>query len=120
MMVNNVNDTIEFYKRKLGFTCVLTVPDTGTFDFAILSKGDVAIMVQERKSLSSEVTKFEGQPMGGTFTLYIDVDSIEPIYETLSKNVTIVQDLHTTFYGTEEFSIEDCNGYVLVFSSRNS
>ena len=28
----------------------------------------------------------------------------------------LIKDIYTTFYGKKEFSIRDCNGYILTFA----
>ena len=38
------------------------------------------------------------------------------LVEQLRDKVEIVVDLHTTFYGTQEFYFRDLNGYILSFS----
>jgi len=44
------------------------------------------------------------------------VEGIQSLYEAIKDKVTIVRDMHTTFYGTQEFYMQDCNGYLLSFS----
>ncbi len=46
----------------------------------------------------------------------MELDSISELYARIKDKVTIVKDLQTTFYGMQEFYIEDCNGYILTFA----
>jgi 5-bromo-4-chloroindolyl phosphate hydrolysis protein len=39
-------------------------------------------------------------------------------YQVLKSKVEIVKELHTTFYGMQEFYFKDCNGYILAFAER--
>lgn len=117
-MVPNVPDTIAFYERELGFQCLVTVPDVGTPIFAILKCGSVDIMIQQRQSLEEEIPFFAHRPLGGTFTLYINVDDVQALYQRVGQNLTIVQEIHDTFYGSREFAVIDCNGYVLAFAEH--
>jgi uncharacterized glyoxalase superfamily protein PhnB len=57
-----------------------------------------------------------GSSIGASQTFYIEVSGIDPLYAQLKSKVTIVVDLHTTFYGTREFYFRDINGYILSFS----
>lgn len=116
LMVNDVNQTIEFYKYIAGFEVITTVPDTGHFDFAILAKDGVELMVQRNENYVEEFPVFRGKEIGGTFSLFIEVDDILPIYDKASAQTEIVKELHQTFYGTKEFSLKDNNGYILTFS----
>ena len=116
LMVEDVNGTIDFYTRILGFEVLATVPETGQFNWAMLKQGNVEIQLQVRGSLSEEIPAFKDKPIGGALTLYIGVDGIQELYERLKNGITIVQDMHTTFYGTREFAIQDNNGFVLSFA----
>ncbi|MCB0400991.1 MAG: VOC family protein [Flavobacteriales bacterium] len=117
LMVNDVEETIEFYTDMLGFTLLMTVPETGKLDWAMVKRNEVVIMFQSKKSLSSELPRLAGEKPGGGLTFYIKVDRITEVHEELFNNgVEIIADLESTFYNTIEFSIVDCNGYVLTFS----
>lgn len=129
LMVDNVNETLDFYERILGFGMVMGVPedsreivanrDANTpLDFAVVKRDEVELMFQSRKSLSREIPPFAYQPLGGSLTLYIEVSNAAELYENVKDKVTILKDLHTTFYGMQEFYIRDGNGYVLTFASR--
>ena len=116
LMVEDVNQTVDFYKNVLGFDVLATVPETGQFNWAMLKQGNVEMQFQTRASLSEEIPAFKDRAIGGALTLYIDVENVTELHATLQDRVTIVQNMHTTFYGTQEFAIEDCNGFVLSFS----
>jgi uncharacterized glyoxalase superfamily protein PhnB len=119
LMVNDVEETIEFYTDILGFTVLMTVPETGKLDWAMVKRNDVVIMFQTKKSLSSELPRLAGEKPGGGLTFYIKVDKITELHEELYNNeVEIISDLESTFYNTIEFSVVDLNGYVLTFSEE--
>lgn len=116
MMVEDVNETVAFYRSVLGFDLVMTVPDSGRLDWALVQRNDVEMMFQARRSLAEDLPTFQDRPVGGALTFYLDVEGVEGLYERLRPHVTILQDLHETFYGTREFTIEDCNGFLLTFA----
>ena len=119
LMVNDVEETVEYYTDLLGFTLLMTVPETGKLDWAMVKRNDVVIMFQTKKSLSSEHPRMAGEKPGGGVTFYIKVDRITEVHEELYNNeVEIISDLESTFYKTIEFSIVDVNGYVLTFSEE--
>ena len=119
LMVNDVEETIEFYTDILGFTLLMTVPETGKLDWAMVKRNDVVMMFQTKKSLSSELPRLAGEKPGGGLTFYIKVDRITELHEELFNNeVEIISDLESTFYNTIEFSVVDLNGYVLTFSEE--
>ncbi|MBE7443192.1 MAG: VOC family protein [Flavobacteriales bacterium] len=119
LMVNDVEETIEYYTDILGFTLLKTVPEKGNPDWAMVKRNDVILMFQSAKSLKDELPKLKSQKPGGGLTFYIKVDRITELHEELVDNeVEIIADLESTFYDTIEFSIIDNNGYVLTFSEE--
>ena len=119
LMVNDVEETIEYYTDVLGFTLLMTVPETGKLDWAMVKRNDVVIMFQTKKSLTSGLPRMASEKPGGGLTFYIKVDRISEIHEELFNNeVEIISELESTFYNTIEFSVVDVNGYVLTFSEE--
>jgi len=119
LMVNDVEETIEYYTDVLGFTLLRTVPEEGTLDWAMVKRNDVLFMFQSAKSLKSDLPRLKGEKPGGGLTFYIKVDRITELHEDLFNNeVEIISEIESTFYDTLEFSIVDVNGYVLTFSEE--
>lgn len=120
LMVKDVRQTIDFYTNMLGFKLLATVPETqeGKLDFAIVQADNFMIMLQEEKSLKEELPQLAGYDKGGALTFYIHVSDIQELYDKLKGKVTIVKDMHDTFYGSRDFAIEDCNGFILAFSQQ--
>ncbi|MGE5399700.1 MAG: VOC family protein [Ignavibacteriales bacterium] len=116
LMVLDVNKTLKFYSDAFGFEPVVTLPDTGNFNFAIVTNGDVELMFQKRESLNDDMGLFKGAQPGGTFILSFEVKDIVQVYEKASAHAEMVRELHQTFYGTKEFAVKDNNGYILIFS----
>ena len=118
LMVEDVNRTIDFYRDTLGFEVIATQPEQGRFDWAMMRSGDVELMFQTRASLTEEVPMLGGKETGGALTFYVETEGVLDLHERLKDKVTLAQDLHTTFYGMQEFAIVDCNGYILAFAER--
>jgi uncharacterized glyoxalase superfamily protein PhnB len=116
LMVEDVAQTLIFYRETLGFQVLTTLPDAAPFDFAIVGRDDVQLMFQSRPSLSENVPALTGAAIGASQTFYIEVTGIQQLYEQLRQRVEIVVDLHDTFYGTREFYFRDLNGYILSFA----
>lgn len=117
LMVDNVTESIDFYRDILGFEVTVLVPEENPF-FAILQNGPVELMLYHRAHFSEEIPKFKNLSVGGSIALYIGVEAIDSLYKLLKDTVKIIQPLHTTDYGSIEFSCEDNSGYVLMFNER--
>ena len=115
LMVENVNHAVEFFQEIMGFEMVMTVPAAGQYEWAMLKSGEGEIMLQSGGSLSEEIPSLKDYPIGGSFTLYMDV---EGLYSKLKGKAEIVQQMHITLYGTKEFAARESNGYILAFSER--
>lgn len=120
LMVEDVEQTLAFYRDVLGFQAVMTLPEAAPFDFAIVHRDGVELMFQSRTSLSENVPALTGSTIGASQTFYIEVTGIQELHEQLRDKVEIVVDFHTTFYGTQEFYFRDLNGYILSFSEPTS
>ncbi len=117
IMVENVEETVEFYERKLGFQKVLSVPETGkNLNFAIVGKDHISIMFQKQDSLLEEYPSLQKESIVPTFTLFITVKDVRKLYDELKDHVTLAAPLHQTFYGKDEFAIFDNNGNILTIA----
>jgi uncharacterized glyoxalase superfamily protein PhnB len=116
LMVNDVNQTIDFYVNVLGFTKLVTVPESGKLDWGMVQNGTVTFMFQETKNLKTEYPQLEKFEKGGGLTFYINVTNVQEVFDSLKGKVKIAKEMHKTFYGATDFAIEDNNGYILTFS----
>lgn len=117
LVVPDVSRTVDFYRDVLEFEVAATMPDRRPYTWAMLGRDDVVLTVQSRESIGSEIPALRERPIGGSLALYIDVDDVDTLYDGLKHRVAVVVDPHATFYGTREFYVQDCNGYILGFAS---
>jgi len=129
LMVEDVIKTIDFYKEILGFEFVMGVPKDGQevlmempkdreLIYSLIKLGNIEVMFQAKESLSEDIPIFKDFKIGASLTLYFEVNNIEETYGKLKDKVVVVKELHTTWYGMQEFYIKDCNGYILGFSQQ--
>ena len=114
IFVKDINQTIEFYKI-LGFELLMTVPEMGNFDWAMMKNGNVNFMFQTFASIGDRLPDISRND-GGSLLLYIQLKNIRTFYENIKNKVTIISDLEKAFYGATEFSVKDNNGYILTFA----
>jgi catechol 2,3-dioxygenase-like lactoylglutathione lyase family enzyme len=118
LVVSNVERSLAFYRDVLAFALVTTVPDASPFAFAIVQSGGVEIFLNAPEPAIAEYPAFRDRPIGGTLTLYIEVQGIKQLYETLGTRVQIVTSLEKKFYGVTEFVIADPDGYLITFGEH--
>lgn len=115
LMVANVRKSVEFYQDFLGFEIIQTNPTEGEWEWAMISNGDAFLMLQEISSLKKEIPSMEFSAVK-SMLLYIKVEDIDLCYEALKPSVKILKEKYETFYGSEEFVIEDIDGYPIVLA----
>jgi catechol 2,3-dioxygenase-like lactoylglutathione lyase family enzyme len=119
LVVSDLQRSLDFYRDVLGFIVAATVPDQPPHVFAAVQSGTVDIFLNSRESAAAEYPPFRDVPIGATLTLFIDVESINEIYETLRSRVTIVLPLEKKWYGVTEFAFEDPDGYIITFAQQS-
>jgi uncharacterized glyoxalase superfamily protein PhnB len=112
LTVDDIKGTIAFYQDMLGFETVLTVPTKDQIDWALMKCGEIEIMFH------AKVSNAKKHHIEDTLTFHFEGEGVKELYESVKNKVRIERHLYPTFYGTKEFSMEDCNGCVLVFAEK--
>jgi uncharacterized glyoxalase superfamily protein PhnB len=119
LMVDDVKMTVDYYVSVLGFKLTNSVGnDKMVWANVMWGENEAGLMFMEREALIEDIKAFEGLKVGGSVVLFIEANGIDELYEKIKTKAEIVQEKHTTFYGTKEFVIKDCNGYILAFAER--
>ena len=118
LLVEDIHQSINWYQTNLGFEVLFVSPESGTPTFARIKKGVAEIMLFRRAEFTHEIPAFQSASMGGTFVLYLEVKDIQNLWNQFKNQATVIQPLHPTDYGTQEFTIQDCNCYHLIFGQR--
>ncbi len=59
-----------------------------------------------------------GQGPHFTGSIYLDVDNVDELWESLKTRARIVYPIETMEYGLREFGVLDDNGYQLSFAQQ--
>jgi uncharacterized glyoxalase superfamily protein PhnB len=114
IFVRDMNATITFYKQ-LGFETVMSVPEKGEYDWAMMTNHGVTFMFQTYKNLGDLLPEIK-RTDGGALLFYIRLRGIRAFHDKIKSKAKVIVELNKTFYGATEFSIVDNNGYVLTFA----
>ena len=130
LMVADVTATVKFYTEKLGFKLDRLVPendrsierhliDGQKYVYAMVSRDDVFMMFMRKDVYEEDVPALKGATLGASASFYCEVDDLNGLRDSFKENrVDILKDIHTTWYGMQEFYIKDCNGYILGFAEQ--
>jgi uncharacterized glyoxalase superfamily protein PhnB len=115
LFVNDVSRNIDYYRDVLGFKPIYTQKDEDVYNFAILKKGNVELMVGNKETLWKFDPELKGKKLFNSSVLYFEMDGVSSYYNEIKSRVEIIRDLRETWYKTREFWIKDLNGYLLAF-----
>jgi hypothetical protein len=114
LVVPSIEPCLVFWQA-LGFAPTMTVPDASPFDFAILHRGGIEIMLQTRASVAGDTPAVAEHVRASV--LYLSVDSLEPILAAFAEAPVAVP-RRTTFYGADEIFLHDPAGNIIGFAAQ--
>jgi catechol 2,3-dioxygenase-like lactoylglutathione lyase family enzyme len=119
LIVADVGRSLAFYRDVLGFEQTHIVPDEPPYVFAGVLSGPVEIFLNAPEPALTEYPAFKDTPIGGTFTMFIEVAGIDQVYASLKGRVEVVMPLEKKWYGVTEFAFKDPDGYLITFAERH-
>jgi uncharacterized glyoxalase superfamily protein PhnB len=120
LIVSDVARSVAFYRDVLGFSVQQTVPEAAPFVFAIVTSGSVEIFLNALDAALQEYPAFGGRPIGGTLTLFVEVEGIRRAHDAIASKVTMVMPLEEKWYGMTEFAFVDPDGYVITYAEKTA
>jgi len=119
LVVCDVAASMEFYRTVLGFQPAITVPEQPPFVFGSVTSGGVEIFFNDQKVVAEDYPTLGTRPIGGSLTLFIEVEGIEEVLAAVQKSAAkITMPLKEQFYGMREFAFEDPEGWIITVAER--
>jgi uncharacterized glyoxalase superfamily protein PhnB len=119
LVVKDVAASMEFYRSVLGFEPAMKVPDQAPYVFGSVTSGGVEIFFNDQKAVAEDYPALGNKPIGGSMTLFIEVEGIEEILSRVQKSgAKVTMPLKQQFYGMKEFAFEDSEGWVVTIAER--
>ncbi len=119
LVVRDVAASMEFYRSVLGFQPAITVPEQAPYVFGSVTSGGVEIFFNDQKAVAEEYPALGASPIGGSLTLFIEVQGVEEVLAALKKSgAKITMPLKQQFYGMREFAFEDPEGWVITIAEK--
>jgi uncharacterized glyoxalase superfamily protein PhnB len=119
VLVTSVNETVNWYKENLAFQLIMSVPEEGKMDWAMVQRDEVALMFQTRESLTEDSGLFADIPIGGSMSFFTKMTGLDELHELIVDKSAIVKEPYITFYGMKEMMVKDCNGYYFTFAEES-
>jgi lactoylglutathione lyase len=119
LLVRDVAASMQFYRNLLGFETAFTVPEQAPYVFGAVRNGDVEIFFNDQKAVLEEYPALGSMPIGGSLTLYIEIEGIEELFKKVQQHgAKITMPMKDQFYGMREFAMQDGEGWVITFAER--
>ncbi|NIP58670.1 MAG: hypothetical protein GWM92_10280 [Gemmatimonadetes bacterium] len=124
--VDAIEPCLPFWTDRLGFEVTVTVPHEDSMGFAILARDELQLMYQSRASVEAdlgEVGAGSGHPdlaedmATGMSTLFIEVEALDPVLESLGEDADVVVPRRQTFYGMDEVFVQAPCGTLVGFAA---
>lgn len=106
---NNLQETVDFYVKTLGFSCVAFEPYWG---WARVQLHNVDLMI----SKPNAHTSFDKPVFTGSF--YFNTTDVDTLWNKLKSRTKICYPIEDFEYGMREFAVYDNNGYLLQFGQE--
>ena len=112
--VSNIDKSVLFYTKTLGFKLAEKYPNEDNPTFAAISIGKSRLeLVQSRKSNKALTKKGLG---GSGVQFYIQTNQVDKLWNQVNnKKIEIVSPIENKDWGDREFSIKDPDGYLISF-----
>lgn len=120
LVVSDVERSVAFYRDVLGFAVEASVPDAAPFVFAWMKRGAIDLFLNAPEAAIEEYPAFRDRPIGGTLTLFFEVNGIRQAWTDLENKVKVAMPLEVKWYGMTEFAFEDPDGYLITFAEREA
>lgn len=115
-IVDNVIDTANYYRDKLGFKYDRFWGEPEPRFAMVYCNGVVVMLGQLDATGIMRPNSLADPGNGGCWDAYIWIDDADALYEEFkSKGVKIARDICDQPYNCRDFDIEDSNGYRLCF-----
>ena len=119
LVVRDVAASMQFYRSVLAFQPAITVPEQAPYIFGSVTSGGVEIFFNDQKTVTEDYPALGAKPIGGSLTLFIEVEGIEEVLAAVQKHgAKITMPLKQQFYGMREFAFEDPEGWVITVAER--
>ena len=118
LTVNNIDESIEWYKNKLGFNLIHRYEKHG-MEIAHLKLGDVRIELFNYGDNTKSLPDYRKELMDdlhviGTKHLCIEVDDLDKtIIKLKEKGVEFIREIDTAGFGGRYIFIKDCNSILI-------
>lgn len=117
LVVPAIEPSLDFFRRRLGFTVTIEVPLGNALGFAALEKDGIEVMLQTRESIRGDMPGVAGG--GEQSFLYVEVEDLDAVIAAV-EGAPVVLPRRRAFYGADEIAVREPGGHVICFAVHGS
>ncbi len=107
--------SLEFWTKRLGFDVTVSVPEEDKLGFAILQKGSAEIMLQTHSSAAKDVPSLGEYCRNAKAALFIEVEDFDDILQRIG-GLPLALPVRTAVYGMKEVGLYEPGGNLIIFA----
>ena len=115
-MVPDVDQTVYFYHKVIGFELLAQEEDAGgSIYWALICLNGFKISFKDELRMKKEVPYLKETQVGSSAAICFKVDDLEGYWEKTKNQCDLLDHPHITPCGSTQFSMKDLHGYLLTF-----
>ena len=114
--VSNINKSLEFYEKALGFKVVSDPKAVNEWRWATIRSGNTELMLSETETdIGLEIPMDPQESTKWPVIFYFYPDNVSQLHQHVNDCGYLPTPLINTIYGMKEFSVQDPDGHMLSF-----
>lgn len=124
LKVSDIHRSLQFYQEVAGFERMSPLEALEKWSWAEIKSGDVVLMLAQCCDDAADPATDKADPAtdrdeeSWPTIFYFYPDDVEALYDHVKGLGCEVDELSTTFYGMQEFSVRDPDGHLLSFGQE--
>ncbi len=115
LLMKEVEPSLEFWTKRLGFDVTVSVPHEDKVGFVILTNGTAELMMQSHASAANDVATLNDFQLSSRAALFIEVKDFDDVLKRLD-GYPVALPIRETFYGMKEVGVFEPGGNFVVFA----
>jgi uncharacterized glyoxalase superfamily protein PhnB len=122
LFTSDVHRSVVFYRDVLGFSVVVSVPESAPFVFVLLQRDDVSLYINDWADATKDAAvaaRMKSVVVGkSAVTIFIHMQDVSALWASVRDKAPVIMPLTDMWYGMTEFTVADPDGYLVTFAEK--
>jgi uncharacterized glyoxalase superfamily protein PhnB len=119
LFAREIEPSLEFWTRRMGFQKTVEVPEGDKLGFAMLEGNGLELMYQSYASVDKDNAATGAVVRQGPSFLYVEVEDLDSAMAAVA-GAEVVMPVRSTFYGAREFGVKDPAGHFVILAQQGA